>query len=262
VRHHLVDHVDPRTDYSLAGFVADAERALRDIGSRGATPILAGGTGLYLRGLLRGIVAAPPRDAGLRDRLRGIAARHGVTGLHRLLARLDPVSAGRIPPADTQRVVRAIEFAILAGEPWSARLREQGTWDRSEDRYRCVKIGLRLARSELYARIEARVDEFFARGLVEEVERLRARGVPECANAFKAIGYREVLAAMIGGRDPRSVVEEVKRSTRRYAKRQMSWFRREPGLVWLDVAEGPRALVDEAIALWRGASSASETSTA
>jgi tRNA dimethylallyltransferase len=251
VRHHLVDCVDPRTDHSLAAFVAAAELAVRDITRRGAPVILAGGTGLYLRGLLRGIVPAPARDERLRERLRRIHDRRGAAALHRLLERLDPASAARIAPADAQRVVRAIEFAFLAGETWSARLEGAGTWASGTDRHACMKIGLALERSELHARLERRVDEFFARGLIAEVEGLLARGVPRRANALKAIGYREVLAALDAGRDPWRVVEEVKRSTRRYAKRQMTWFRREPGVVWLDATAGPHALAAEVLELWR-----------
>ena len=256
VPHHLVDCVDPHHDFSLAQFVAAAERAIAGIARRRAPVIVAGGTGLYLRGLLRGIVAAPPRDEPLRRRLHDIARRRGGPALHRLLARLDPASAGRLPVADTQRVARAIEFALLAGEPWSARLREQGSWAGGIERYASLKLGLTLERAELYRRLDLRVARFFEHGLVEEVRALLARGVPREANALKAIGYREVLGALDEGRDPAGTIDEVQRNSRRYAKRQLTWFRREPVVTWLDAAAGTAPLVEQALALWRGTSPA------
>ena len=253
VRHHLLDCVDPRTDFSLAAFVDLAGRVLEELAERGVPAILAGGTGLYLRGLLRGIVAAPPRDARLRARLHALAERRGPATLHRLLARVDPDSARKLAPRDTQRVARAVEFALLAGEPLSARLAGAGTWASGRERFATLKIGLALERTELYARLDRRVEAFFAAGLVEEVERLLAGGLPPGANALKAIGYREVAAALAGGGDPHAVVEEVKRSTRRYAKRQATWFRSERDVHWLDAGSGGRPLVDAVLARWRGA---------
>lgn len=252
VRHHVLDCVDPRTDFSLAAFLALAERALEEIRARGVPAILAGGTGLYLRGLLRGIVPAPPRDARLRARLHALADRRGPTALHRLLARIDPESARRLSPSDTQRVARAVEFGLLAGEPFSARLAGTGTWASGRERFATLKVGLTLERAELYGRLDRRVEAFFAGGLVEEVERLLASGLPPGSNALKAIGYREVAAALASGGDPHAVVEDVKRNTRRYAKRQLTWFRGEPDVVWLDAGSGIPPLVGTVLARWRG----------
>ena len=252
VRHHVLDCIDPRTDFSLAAFLALAEQALDEIRSRRAPAILAGGTGLYLRGLLRGIVPAPPRDARLRARLHALAERRGPAALHRLLARIDPESARRLSPSDAQRVARAVEFGLLAGEPFSARLAGTGTWASGRERFATLKVGLTLERAELYARLDRRVEAFFAGGLVEEVERLLVAGLPPGANALKAIGYREVAAALASGGDPRAVVEDVKRNTRRYAKRQLTWFRGEPEVVWFDAGAGIPPLVDAVLARWRG----------
>jgi tRNA dimethylallyltransferase len=250
VSHHVVDCVGPDRDFNLAEFERLATGALSEIARRGRVPIVAGGTGMYLRGLLRGIVGSPGRDARLRSRIRAIGARRGAAAVHRWLRRLDADSAARIPPGDVQRLARAVEFALLDGGKWSERLRRQGTWQGGEERYRALKIGLTLDRRLLCQRLDARVDRFFDSGLVAEVRRLLGEGVPPTANAFKAIGYREVLAALTEGRDAEGVREEVKRNTRRFAKRQMTWFRREADVVWLDVADGVNVLVDRVMELW------------
>ena len=250
VRHHVVDCVGPDRDFNLAEFERLATEAVSEIARRGKVPIVAGGTGMYLRGLLRGIVASPGRDEPLRSRIRAIGARRGATALHRWLRRLDPDSAARIPPGDVQRLARAVEFALLDGGKWSERLRRQGTWLDGGERYRALKVGLTMDRRRLCERLDARVDRFFESGLVAEVRRLLADGVPPTANAFKAIGYREVLSALSDGREAEAVREEVKRNTRRFAKRQMTWFRREPDVVWLDVEGGVASLVDRVDELW------------
>ena len=250
VPHHLIDEIDPRHDFSLAEFVARAESAIAEISARGRVPIVAGGTGLYLRGLLRGIVPLPPRDDRLRERLRAVADRRGPGFLHRWLARLDPDSARRLAVGDRQRVLRALELGLTGPRTWSARLREDGTFTGASERYETVKLGLALDRETLAERLDERVERFFRGGLVEEVRRILADGVPVRANALKAIGYREVVRALAQGIDPHGVVAEVQRNTRRYAKRQLTWFRREPGVVWVDARERDR-VVARALDLWR-----------
>jgi tRNA dimethylallyltransferase len=253
VPHHLLDLRDPCSDFNVADYLRAATEAIRGIAERGNVPVVVGGTGMYLRGLLRGIVETPARDEALRERLRRMAARHGSARLHRFLSSLDPGSAARLAPADGQRVVRALELALLGGANWSERLAREGTWSAARERYRTLKIGLDMERAALVDRLAARVDAFFAAGLVEEVRALLAAGVPKSANAFKAIGYREVIAALGAGHDPETAREAVKISTRRYAKRQRTWFRAEPGIVWLDAAEGPARLAARIAELWRGA---------
>jgi tRNA dimethylallyltransferase len=249
--HHLVDLVDPEIDFSLADYVALAEKAVGEIHTRGRVPIVVGGTGMYLRGLLRGIVDAPERDAALRDRLRRMAARFGTARLHRWLGTVDPVSAARLPVGDTQRIVRALEVVLAGGTPWGERLEREGTWSSREERYRTLKIGLDMDRATLVERVEKRVERFFREGLVEEVRDLLRDGLRPDANALKAIGYREVLRALQAGTDPYLVVEEVKMNTRRYAKRQRTWFRKEPGVVWLDASTPPESLLGEISERWR-----------
>jgi len=251
VPHHLVDFVDPRRGFSLAEFVRLAEAAILEITGRGKVPLIVGGTGMYLRGLLRGIVPAPPGDRALRERLRRIGRSRGSEWLHRYLARLDPESARRLPVADVQRIVRAIDLARSSDRTWSERLQEHGTWGARNDRYPCLKFGLDMDRRQLVRQVEERVEGFFENGLVEEVRGLLRQGVPADANAFKAIGYREVLAAISQGRDPDRTREEVKRSTRRYVKRQRTWLRNEPGLRWLGAAEEPQRIADRIVEAWQ-----------
>ena len=248
-----MDVCDPRRDYSLADYVRDAEAAIEAIAGRGHVPVVVGGTGMYLRGLLKGIVALPPRDERVRERLRALLDRRGPERLWRLLASRDPETARRIPPADRQRVVRALELVFAEGSPWSERLAQGGTWERADERYRTLKFGLAVDRDVHATRLASRVDAFFAQGLVDEVTALLASGVPSSANAFKAIGYREVLAALASGRDPESSREAIVAATRRYAKRQRTWFRREPDVTWLDVSEGEERLAARIVSTFREA---------
>jgi tRNA dimethylallyltransferase len=250
VPHHLVDFADPRRDFNLADYVRAADEAIRGIAARRRVPIVVGGTGMYLRGLLRGVLESPARDEALRERLRRMAGLRGPARLHRFLSRLDPASAARVATGDTQRIVRALELALAGGGTWSERLGRDGTWSLGRERYTSLKVGLDMDREALVLGLAARVDAFFDAGLVEEVRSLLARGVPESANAFKAIGYREVVAAIRAGEDPDASREGVKVRTRRYAKRQRTWFRGERGITWLDAAEGPERLAPRIVALW------------
>jgi tRNA dimethylallyltransferase len=251
VAHHLVDCVDPRIDFSLADYVRDAEIAIEAILRRGRLPVVVGGTGLYLRGLLRGVMPAPPRNPILRARLRRVVERGGHERLRRWLARRDPDSAARIAAGDTQRTVRALEM-LLSDANWSQRLAASGTWTEGGERFCTLKIGLDMDRDSLGSRLDARVKRFFEAGLVEEVRDLLSRGVPRTANAFKAIGYREVLRAIEEGTPADAVVDEVRRNTRRYSKRQRSWFRKEREVVWLDGRGATAVLLSNVLRLWRG----------
>ena len=230
----LVDWVDPREDVNLGRFARAAEAEVAAAAAEGRTALLVGGTGLYLRGLLKGVAEAPPRDEALRARLTALAARRGVPFLHRVLARLDPRTAARLAPNDRQRLARALEVRLLTGTSLAAL--QDGGWARP-DRFPALKFGLTLPREELYARLDARAAGFFARGLVAEVRRLvEEEGVPREANALRAIGYREVVRALAaeGPPDEAALVEETRRATRQYAKRQLTWFRGEPGIEWFD----------------------------
>jgi len=232
VRHHGLDLAEPGDDFSMGDFVRAADASVGEMAERGRLPILVGGTGLYLRAFLRGMAEAPPRAPGLRARLNRLAAGRGVPYLHRMLARLDPASAARLQAGDRQRLVRALEVRFAARRPLSDLLEEQPF---GPDRHPAVKIGLTTERRNLYARIDARADSFFAKGLLDEARALAASGIPRTANAFKAIGYREALRHLEGDLTLDEARAETRRRTRRYAKRQWTWFRKEPGVAWFDI---------------------------
>ena len=249
VPHALLDVADPREPFSAGDFARAAEAILIEARAAGRRPIVVGGTGLYVRALLRGLFAGPARDEGLRLRLRGMARGGGPRRLHRLLTRLDPARAGRLAPLDLQRVIRALEIRLLTGRTYAAHLQaEQADLWSGPDRHAAIKIGLEIDRTLLAERIAVRVRGFFAAGLVDEVRRLLASGVPPEANAFKAIGYREAIAVVQGTLNPADAVEATIRATRRYARRQMAWFRREPAVRWLDAAD-PGGLLQAAASL-------------
>jgi len=237
VPHHGLDLVEPGEDFSAGDFVRYATPVVEQIRRRGRLPVLVGGTGLYLRALLKGIVVAPRRDEALRARLRAIGERRGGAFLHRMLRRVDPAAVTSLGPRDRQRIVRALEVSFSGPRSLSERIRSAPF---GPDRYRALKIGLSMDRAALYRRIDERVVRFFAAGLLDEVRGLLARGVPAGANAFKAIGYREALACLGGAIDPGQAVALVQQGTRRYAKRQWTWFRREDGVTWFTIdPQGP-----------------------
>lgn len=250
VPHHLVDVADPEDEFTLADWVRLAETAISEISGRGRVPVIVGGTGMYLRGLLRGLVAAPPVDRRTRERLRAMASRFGAPRMHRWLCRLDPASAARLAPGDTQRILRAIELARSGEGTWSERLARDGTWASGVERYPALKYAVDMDRDRLAERLAARVDAFFAAGLVAEIRTMLDRGVPRTANALKAIGYREVLEALDRGRDPLDAREDIVRNTRRYSRRQRTWFRGEPGIEWLDAGLGADAVSDAIARGW------------
>jgi tRNA dimethylallyltransferase len=247
VPHYLEDAADPRHDFSAGDFVRAAEAALEEIRAAGLRPLVVGGTGLYVRALLAGIFPGPRRSDSLRRRLRERAARRGAGALHRLLRRVDPAAAERIGAGDSQRVVRALEVRFQSGTSLSRHLEREGggIWQRPE-RYDCLKIGLSMERARLVALLERRVESFFAAGLVAEVAHLLAAGVPASANAFKGIGYREGLRVVRGEIGEDEALRLTVIATRRYAKRQMTWFRREPEVNWIPADDGPEAVLARA----------------
>lgn len=230
VPHHLFDQVPPREFYSAGRYMKDARRVCREITLRGGVPIVVGGTGLYLRALLEGVFEGPGKVGELRKRLRGMAARRGSPRLHRWLRHLDPDSAARIQPTDQIRVIRALEVCLASGQPLS----RQRSMRRPLSGYHLLKFGLRPGREALYARINQRVEEMFRRGLVEEVSALLARGIPPDCKGFEAIGYRQVISHLRGELELEEARELTSRETRRYAKRQLTWFRKEPEMIWID----------------------------
>jgi len=234
----LVDWAEPTHDVNAGEWVRAAEAEIRAAHAAGEVPVVTGGTGLYLRGLLKGLAAAPPRDPVLRQRLAVLAERHDVPFLHHVLSRLDPATAARLAPRDRQRIVRALEVRLAAGV---ALAELQGDGFARPDRFATLRVGLALPRETLYARLDARAAGYLAAGLVEEVRwLLKTRRVPRSANAFRALGYREALAFLdepSGAGGDTALLERIQRNTRRYAKRQATWFRGEKGTTWHDPRE-------------------------
>ena len=231
IPHHLIDIADPTDDYTAAQYARDAADAIRDIHRRGRLPILAGGTGFYFRALTRGLFPGPGRDTDLRARLESIAARHDVTFLHRMLAKVDPESALRIQPRDLKRLVRALEVFFLTGRPLTAHFAETASPIPDVE---VVAIGLRLPAADISARVTRRVDEQFDRGLLDEIRTLLARGIPENARPFGGLVYRQAMEHLKGVRDEASTRALIAQENRRYARRQLIWFRKEPNLGWFD----------------------------
>ncbi len=238
VPHHLIDIVGPEVQFTAADFVREALDAARVIAARGRLPIVAGGTGLYIKALCEGLFPGPGRDPALRAALEAEAREKGLETLFRRLEDVDPEYARKIRGRDRVRIIRALEVYAATGRPISEHFRATESPVKGRT---VVRLGLRLERAELTARIDARVDRMFERGLVEEVRGLLAKGVPETAPPFRALGYSHVLRHLKGeiGRDEAIVL--TKTDTRRYAKRQMTWFRKMAGVVWFSPDDG-RAL--------------------
>ena len=242
VLHELIDVADPHETFSAGLFARMAGRAIEAARRAGQVPIVVGGTGLYLRALLHGIAPMPPRNEDLRRELYDLARASSAEELHRELEALDPVTARRIGCRDLQRIVRALEVVRLTGVPLSRHISEHSF---APDRVPALKIGLTMDRALLYRRVDERVDRIFEAGIVREVRGLLAAGLSPGANALKALGYREVMAHLRGEIDLVRTIELVKRNTRRYARRQIIWFRRELDVRWLDAgAIDPETIAD------------------
>jgi tRNA dimethylallyltransferase len=238
IPHHLIDIADPTEVYTAAQFARDAAAVIRDIHARGRLPILVGGTGFYFRALTRGLFPGPGADDGLRSRLDRIAARRGPECLHRMLARIDPPSADRIMPRDRKRLVRALEVYFSTGRPLTAHFAE--TASPIAD-CQVAAIALRLPPALTAERVARRVDEQFARGIVDEVRGLLARGVPADARPLGGLVYRQVMEMLRGVRGDAETRALIVQENRRYARRQLIWFRKEPNLRWF---EGPGERAD------------------
>jgi tRNA dimethylallyltransferase len=247
VPHHLIDFVSPRINFTAADWARAASEKINEIEGRGHRALLVGGTGFYLRALRRPFFESPQTNEKLRQRLSRIRERRGPELLHRMLAKLDPVEAQRLGPRDWPRVQRAIEFRLQTGEPIS---REKPIRPEPPEivlRIRILALG--PPRQLLYDRINARTEAHFANGLVKEVQALLASGVPANSNALGAHGYRRVVELLQGRRDLPSAIEQTKLDVRHYAKRQLSWFRHEDGVQWIDgFGDDPR--VQEKVFAW------------
>jgi len=238
IPHHMIDVADPEEDLSVARYVDMAHRCVEDILSRGKLPILAGGTGLYIDSLLSGrTFAAFDPSSPLRGRLEERLRREGGQALLDELAKADPDTAARLHPNDGKRIVRALEVYLTTGRTIAQHNAETQA---IPPRYDALTLTLAFAhREDMWARIDRRVDEMMAAGLVEEVQSLLDSGVPERCTAMQAIGYKEMAAALRGDGDVRAAAEEIKLRSRQYGKRQLTWFRRNKSAKWLLWGETP-----------------------
>jgi tRNA dimethylallyltransferase len=244
IPHHLIDIADPTDEYTAAQFARDAAAAINDIHARGKLPILVGGTGFYYRALTRGLFPGPGKDAELRARLERIAGRKGVETLHRMVARVDPASADRIQPRDRKRLVRALEVYFQTGKPLTAHFEDTVSPLGSD-----VQIGaiaLRMPAAWLADRLAKRVDAQFEAGLLDEIRALLASGVPPEARPFGGLVYRQAMEHLRGVRDEAATRTLIAQENRRYARRQLIWFRKEPNLVWFD-GPGTNAEVQDSV---------------
>lgn len=240
IPHHLLDVLDPSEEATAGGYRERARAVLRDLQHRRKLPVFTVGTGLYLRALLEGLADLPQRSEEIRERLRVSMAKHPAGHLHRILQRMDSEAAKKIAPPDEQKLVRAIEVCLLTKKSLSevhrAGRTPLGGW-------RALKIGLQPARAALYERIHARTESMVARGWMEEVRGLLASGLPGNAKPFQFIGYRE-LRGVLESRQKLEVAEKlIQQATRQYAKRQLTWFRRDKEIHWLEgFGDDPRVM--------------------
>jgi tRNA dimethylallyltransferase len=232
VPHHLIDFVSPNVNYTAVDWARAATEKIEEIEGRDQRVLLVGGTGFYLRALRQPFFPSPPTDEKLRERLSRIRETRGPEHLHRVLGRFDPAEAEKLNPRDWPRVQRAIEFCLQTGETISRERPLRPELPALSARIRI--IALNPPRQELYARINERTEKHFADGLVNEVDLLLSKDVPANSNALGAHGYRRVVEYLKGLRDLKSAIEQTKLDVRHYAKRQLTWFRHEPGVEWLD----------------------------
>lgn len=237
-RHHLIDIVDPDEPFDAAAYIREADRAIQDITERGKTPIVAGGTGLYIRALVHGLYGGRAPDPSVMEKLEAELSARGPEWLHDKLARIDPLLARTLHPNDTFRVTRALEVFESTGTVKSDFLKDHNFEDQ---RYDCMKIGLCMDRSLLYERINRRVDQMIAAGLTDEVKSLLEMGFSADLKSMQSIGYRHIIEYFEGKTDFDEAVRTLKRDTRRFAKRQFTWFSKERNLIWIEPDEEERA---------------------
>jgi tRNA dimethylallyltransferase len=239
IPHHLIDIRDPTEEYTAAQYARDAARIVRDIHARGRLPFVVGGSGFYYRALTRGLFPGPGRDGRLRRRLEATAERRGVAFLHRMVERFDPASAMRIERRDLKRLVRALEVFLLTGRPMTLHFAE--TVSPIPD-VQVVGIALRLPPAEIAQRVADRVNRQFESGLLDEIRGLLARDVPEDARPFGGLVYRQALEHLHGVRDEAATRALIVQENRRYARRQLIWFCKEPNLRWFEGGESPTTI--------------------
>ena len=231
VPHHMIDFVDPNRDYSVADFVTDARACIAEILSRGKMPVLCGGTGLYIDSVLKSVEFSPQkRDDKLRDELWKKAEQDGAESVYEILKELDPIEADKVHYNNVKRVIRAIEICKTTGMTKT----EADKLSIGKPIYNPIIYGLNMPREKLYERIDRRVDVMVEQGLEGEVRQLLNMGIRRDSTAMQAIGYKELVRYIDGLCDFETAIEDIKRESRRYAKRQLTWFRRNPDIIWTE----------------------------
>ena len=247
VPHHLIDCVEIDQPFSVAEYQRLADVAITEIHRRGKRTMTVGGAGLYFRSIIDGLFDGPGADAEIRAKLQREADEHGNAALHERLRQCDPEAADRVHPNNLVRVIRALEIYELTGKPISTL---QGQWKKNEPRYPFRAFGLNMAREMLYRRIEDRVDRMVEAGLIEEVKWLLDQGYPRNCVAMQSFGYKELIEYLDGNRTLDAGIALLKQNTRRFAKRQLTWFRNDPRIEWIDISEFPsmEGIVDNLLA--------------
>jgi tRNA dimethylallyltransferase len=243
IPHHLLDFVEPSASVTAGGYARQAREAVREISARALLPIVSGGTGLYLRALLEGLFAGPQRSEDLRNNLRRRAEESGPERIHRILRRLDPSAAGRIHANDVPKVIRAVEVCLTSRRPMTE------LWQEGRDPlrgFRILRLGLNPEREALYTRINQRATKMFAEGLIAEAQQLWKRYGDE-ARPLTSLGYKQAMQVLRGETNQKLALEAAQQAHRNYAKRQMTWFRREPEVRWLSGLGDDAAVQTEAL---------------
>ena len=248
IEHHLLDICKPQDDFTVADFKRECEKAIGDIHSRGKLPILCGGTGLYINAIMFDMqFEGVKTEKEVRQKFEEMAKKYGNEYLYKELQRIDPNVAERIHPNNTVRVIRALSvLESEGGDGRSSNLGDLSLAGKRESAFDFIKLVITWPRDVLYSRINERVDTFFDEGLIHEVQGLLAGGVPKEANSLKAIGYKEIVAYLNGETDLKTANELIKRNTRRFAKRQLTWFKKYDDFHWFDMSE----TTDEEIVSW------------
>ena len=240
IPHHMLSVAEPWEDFSVSRYCAMADPIVEDILRRGKSPIIVGGTGLYMDALIRGNAFAPCPSTGRREELEALAASQGIEAVIERLRAVDPESAARLHPSDQKRIIRAMEVYLETGMTITEHNRKT---QEIPPKYHPIRFTLTdRQRQTLYDRIDRRVDTMVEAGLIEEIQGLLARGIPEKCTAMQAIGYKEFVAALHGACSLEEAAGQVKQSSRRYAKRQLTWFRRNPENIWLIREDGQSSM--------------------
>ena len=244
IPHHLIDIINPDEEYSDGRFKKDAEKIISKLYSKGKIPVVAGGTGLYINAMIKGMSLAVPSDPELRKKLRERSKMEGSKAMHNELLKVDPVAAGKINPADTFRIERALEVFYLTGKPISS---FQKSEQHETNPYDVLYLILNIVRPTLYKEINERVDGMIKKGFVEEVRSIIARGYSDLLKPFQSIGYKEIVKYLSKALTLEQAVENIKKETRKYAKRQLTWFKKVSSAKWIKVEIERSEMTDEKI---------------